>query len=145
MKRKLFWILIVLLAFIIIIVLVGVMVFIYSGDKTSNTELSFENIELTDTSFTAQCIFTSSGKSFRKYDYTMEGDTLYLTVYGGLVNRKYPNGDFEIVIEDHLENITKVCLNGTDEVTVLYKRQFWFILSEIYQVSVLRDFDVKTE
>ncbi len=122
MKRKLFWILIVLLAFIIIIVLVGVMVFIYSGDKTSNTELSFENIELTDTSFTAQCIFTSSGKSFRKYDYTMEGDTLYLTVYGGLVNRKYPNGDFEIVIEDHLENITKVCLNGTDEVTVLYKR-----------------------
>ncbi len=122
MKRKLFWILFVLLAFIIIIVLVGVMVFIYSGDKTSNTELSFENIELTDTSFTAQCIFTSSGKSFRKYDYTMEGDTLYLTVYGGLVNRKYPNGDFEIVIEDHLENITKVCLNGTDEVTVLYKR-----------------------
>lgn len=122
MKRKLFWILIVLLAFIIIIILVGVMVFIYSGDKTSNTELSFENIELTDTSFTAQCIFTSSGKSFRKYDYTMEGDTLYLTVYGGLVNRKYPNGDFEIVIEDHLENITKVCLNGTDEVTVLYKR-----------------------
>ncbi len=122
MKRKLFWILIVLLAFIIIIVLVGVMVFIYSGDKTSNTELSFENIELTDTSFTAQCIFTSSGKSFRKYDYTMEGDTLYLTVYGGLANRKYPNGDFEIVIEDHLENITKVCLNGTDEVTVLYKR-----------------------
>ena len=44
MKQKLFWILIVLLAFIIIIVLVGVMVFIYSGDKTSNTELSFENI-----------------------------------------------------------------------------------------------------
>ncbi len=122
MKRKLFWILIVLLAFIIIIVLVGVMVFIYSGDKTSNTELSFENIELTDTSFTAQCIFISSGKSFRKYDYTMEGDTLYLTVYGGLVNSKYPNGNFEIVIEDHLENITKVCLNGTDEVTVLYKR-----------------------
>lgn len=100
----------------------GVMVFIYSGDKTSNTELSFENIELTDTSFTAQCIFISSGKSFRKYDYTMEGDTLYLTVYGGLVNSKYPNGNFEIVIEDHLENITKVCLNGTDEVTVLYKR-----------------------
>ena len=122
MKQKLFWILIVLLAFIIIIVLVGVMVFIYSGDKTSNTEKSFENIELTDTSFTAQCIFISSGKSFRKYDYTMEGDTLYLTVYGGLVNSKYPNGNFEIVIEDHLENITKVCLNGTDEVTVLYKR-----------------------
>lgn len=122
MKQKLFWILIVLLAFIIIIVLVGVMVFIYSGDKTSNTELSFENIELTDTSFTAQCIFISSGKSFRKYDYTMEGDTLYLTVYGGLVNSRYPNGNFEIVIEDHLENITKVCLNGTDEVTVLYKR-----------------------
>lgn len=122
MKRKHFWILMVLLAFIIIIVLVGVMVFIYSGDKTSNTELLFENIELTDTSFTAQCVFTSSGKSFRKYDYTMEGDTLYLTVYGGLVNSKYPNGDFEIVIQDHLENITKVCLNGTDEVTVLYKR-----------------------
>lgn len=121
MKRKLFWILMVLLAFIIIVV-VGVMVFIYSGDKTSNTELLFENIELTDTSFTAQCMFTSSGKSFRKYDYTMEGDTLYLTVYGGLVNSKYPNGDFEIVIQDHLENITKVCLNGTDEVTVLYKR-----------------------
>ena len=122
MKRKLFWILMVLLAFIIIIVLVGVIVFIYSDDKTSNTELLFENIELTDTSFTAQCMFTSSGKSFRKYDYTMEGDTLYLTVYGGLVNSKYPNGNFEIVIEDHLENITKVCLNGTDEVTVLYKR-----------------------
>ncbi len=31
MKRKLFWILFVLLAFIIIIVLVGVMVFIYSA------------------------------------------------------------------------------------------------------------------
>lgn len=122
MKQKLFWILMVLLAFIIIIVFVGVMVFVYSDDKTSNTELSFENIELTDTSFTAQCIFTSSGKSFRKYDYTMEGDTLYLTVYGGLVNNKYPNGDFEIVIQDHLENITKVCLKGTDEVTVLYKR-----------------------
>ena len=140
MKRKLFWILIGLLAFIIIIVLVGVMFSVYiCDDKTSNTELSFENIELTDTSFTAQCIFISSGKSFRKYDYTMEGDTLYLTVYGGLVNSKYPNGNFEIVIEDHLENITKVCLNGTDEVTVLYKRQLGFIRSETHRFSVSRE------
>lgn len=112
MKRKYFWMIIVLIVFVILLVIAGIVFsFFNNADEVSSTEVSFEAMELTDTSFTAEGIFTSSGMSFRKYEYTVEGDTLSISVFGGLVNNKYPNGDFKIAIQGQLENITKVCLD----------------------------------
>lgn len=90
--------------------------------RVSNTEIAFSNMILTDTNLTATAIFTSSGKSFRGYDYTIEENTLYITVYGGLVSNKYPNGDLTIDIQDELQSITTICLKNNDDVTVLYTR-----------------------
>lgn len=90
--------------------------------KVSNAEIAFSNIILTDNKLTATAVLTASGKSFRGYDYTIEKNTLYITVYGGLVNNKYSNGDFTIDIEDNLQSITTVCLKNNDDVTVLYTR-----------------------
>lgn len=126
MKNKPIWIIIVLTV-LIAAAIAGIVFFIYNRSaedmmSVSDTEISFSNIELTDTNLTAVAAFTASGKSYRKYNYTVEGNTLYITVYGGLVSSRYPNGDFMIDIHDNLQNITTVCLKDNNNATVLYTR-----------------------
>lgn len=108
---------------LILIVLSGIVFFAYSrGSKASAAELSFTDMELTDTGFTAKAEFMSSGKSFRKYSYTIEGGVLYLTVYSKLAGGRYSAGSFTIDIQDDLRDISAVCLKGCDDTAVLCTR-----------------------
>ena len=53
MKRKYFWMIIVLIVFVILLVIAGIVFsFFNNADEVSSTEVSFEAMELTDTSLT---------------------------------------------------------------------------------------------
>lgn len=77
----------------------------------SISEIIIRDVSLSEQKFTLSGSFVSSGKSFRKYTYTIDGDSLYIVISGGLVTKKYPSGDFSIKIEDvNLKNVSKVFL-----------------------------------
>lgn len=110
-------------AAVILIVMLWIVFFVYrTGSEASAAELSFTEMKLTDTGFTAKAEFMSSGKSFRKYSYTIEEGVLYLTVYGGLAGGRYSEGSFAVDIQDDLKNVSAVCLKGCDDTAVLYTR-----------------------
>ncbi len=119
-QKKHKWMLFVL----IVLAAAAVTVFFgYSrGSKASAAEISFTNMELTDTGFTAEAEFISSGKTFRTYHYTIEGSVLYLTVYGGLAGGGYSDGNFTVDIQEDMQEVATVCLKGCDDVAVLYTR-----------------------
>lgn len=75
------------------------------------SEIIIRDVSLSEQKFTLSGSFVSSGKSFRKYTYTIDGDSLYIVINGGLVTKEYPSGDFSIKIEDeNLKNVSKVFL-----------------------------------
>lgn len=75
------------------------------------SEIIIRDASLSEQKFTLSGSFVSSGKSFRNYTYTIDGDSLYIVINGGLVTKEYPSGDFSIKIEDeNLKNVSKVFL-----------------------------------
>lgn len=75
------------------------------------SEIIIRDVSLSEQKFTLSGSFVSSGKSFRNYTYTIDGDSLYIVINGGLVTKEYPSGDFSIKIEDeNLKNVSKVFL-----------------------------------
>lgn len=118
-KKKSVWI----AAAVILIILLGIIFFVNrKGSEASAAELSFTEMELTDTGFTAKAEFMSSGKSCRRYSYVIEKGVLYLTVYGGLAGGRYSDGSFTVDIQDDLKDVFTVCLKGCDDTAVLYTR-----------------------
>ena len=119
-KKKSVWI---ASAAVILIVLLGIVFFVNrKGSEASAAELSFTEMELTDTGFTAKAEFMSSGKSCRRYSYAVEKGVLYLTVYGGLAGGRYSDGSFTVDIQDDLKDVFTVCLKGCYDTAVLYTR-----------------------
>ena len=110
-------------AAVILIVMLWIVFFVYrTGSEASAAELSFTEMKLTDTGFTAKAEFMSSGKSFWKYSYTIEEGVLYLTVYGGLAGGRYSEGSFAVDIQDDLKNVSAVCLKGCDAAVYCLKK-----------------------
>lgn len=96
----------------------------HSGSRASFTELAFSNSSLTDTSFYSNVSFVSSGKSLRSLSHSIEDDSLYITVRGGLANKKYPKGDFNINIREDLSSVNNVYLmdEAEDEPILIFHR-----------------------
>lgn len=113
-KKTLIILLIPIVAFCLVFSIF--LLILYQVSSVSMSEISIHNMSLSDHTFTARGTFVSSGKSFRSYTYTIDGCALYITIYGGLVTKKYPNGDFSITIEDiGLQNVSEVFLiHGKD-------------------------------
>ncbi|MDE6319443.1 MAG: hypothetical protein K2M22_07025 [Lachnospiraceae bacterium] len=106
----------------LIAIISSVFLILTRSEIVTDSEVVLTNISLSDTALNAAGTFTSSGNSFRKYVYTIKENSLYITVYGGLVSNKYPNGDFTIDIQDDLHGINTVYLKSGDEETVIFKR-----------------------
>ena len=102
----------------LVIIVAGVMIIGGSVKKNmtvvSAEELSFNDIRLSDTSFYSKVTFLSSGKTFRRYKYEIDQNNLYITVYGGLANKRFPDGRFEIDIQDSLGDVNAVYLKERD-------------------------------
>lgn len=123
MKSRSIWITVI----IVLIAIMGFGFFVLNRNNkyrkgVTGSEVAFTNISLSDTELNAAGTFIASGKSFRKYAYTIKDNSLYITVYGGLVRNKYPNGDFIIDIQDDLQGIDTVYLKSGDEETAIFKR-----------------------
>lgn len=106
---------------IVLIVMVFVSLFLIARwnnhtTSVSSSEVAFTHIRLADDSLNLSGSLLSSAKSYRGFTYTIEKDTLYLTLSQGMVNRKYPDGDFTIAIEDQaLEQVSAIYLkSGSD-------------------------------
>lgn len=109
MKRK------IIVRGILIAAILLVFVFLLKNNKqmqgVSLSEIIIRDVSLSEQKFTLSGSFVSSGKSFRNYTYTIDGDSLYIVINGGLVTKEYPSGDFSIKIEDEkLKNVSKVFL-----------------------------------
>lgn len=123
MKSRSIWITVI----IVLIAIMGFGFFVLNRNNkyrkgVTGSEVAFTNISLSDTELNAAGTFIASGKSFRKYAYTIKDNSLYITVYGGLVRNKYPNGDFIIDIQDDLQGIDTVYLKSGDEETAIFER-----------------------
>lgn len=120
MKRK-----IIIISIMIVLVLLA-FVFTLKNNRqmqgVSISEIIIRDVSLSEQKFTLSGSFVSSGKSFRNYTYTIDGDSLYIVINGGLVIKKYPLGDFSINIEDeNLKNVSKVFLKhgkGNDRIII---------------------------
>lgn len=89
--------------------------------SVSGSEVAFTDIRLENNTLTIHGSLLSSAKSYRKYTYTIEEDTLYLTVSAGMVNRKYPYGNFTIEIHDPtLQNVSTIRLKSDNETKRIY-------------------------
>ena len=113
---------------IIIVAAVLVLLFHVTREDNRVTNVSFDEVALTDISVVGDTVTLSgsllnSAKSYRKYAYTVESDTLYLTISAGLVNHKYPHGDFTIEIRDpELQNISTICLKRDNKIKKVYPK-----------------------
>lgn len=109
MKKK-----IIIISIMILLVLLHLF-FLLKNNKqmqgVSISEIIIREVSLSEQKFTLSGSFVSSGKSFRNYTYTIDGDSLYIVISGSFVTKKYPQGDFSIKIEDvNLKNVSKVFL-----------------------------------
>ncbi len=94
--------------------------FINYSSGTDFTTVSVSEAELTENQFTAHLMTSSSGTAFQKYEYKIKDNSLYITVWSGLVNKKYSSGEMDIEIEDNLKNITAVYLKDKDNKKLIY-------------------------
>lgn len=64
----------------------------------------------------------NSGTSFRRSRYAVEDDTLYVTLFSGLVYGNFRQGEMTVQITDPaLENVRQVCLRkGSTEKLVMH-------------------------
>lgn len=116
MKKKAPVVILVLVILIIVVIIINLV----SGTVLSAAELAFEDVQLSETSFYTKASFLSSGKSLRRYTYKIENNALYITVYGGLVNKQFPKGDFVIDIQDNLLDVSIVYLRNKGKITKIY-------------------------
>lgn len=108
----------------LLLIVVFIIFYIMGGKKTMKplyiNEIAINSVELSDTSLCIKGYMLSSGKSFRKSTYEIENETLYISIYGGLVNEKSPSGDFCIDLQDNFTSVTTIYLKGMDGNKLLY-------------------------
>lgn len=116
---------IILFTIVLILVLLAFAYYLFlriKSDPVNSSEIALSDMMLYDQDFSAQCTFVSSGKSFRKYDYSIVGETMYLTIFGGLVSADYPTGDFTIWIQDDFKDVKKVVLKSGEKEELIFER-----------------------
>lgn len=116
----------VCLVAIVLIAIVLVLLFLVARGNNnmtsvSSSEVAFTDIRLADDTLTISGSLLNSAKSYREYAYTIESNTLYLTISAGVINHKYPYGDFTIEIQDvALQNVSAIHLKSDSETKQIY-------------------------
>ena len=122
MKKK------VVFGFIAIIIILGVVIVMFNILRKSNTpasELTFSEISLIQSEKKAIIIgeLTSSGKSYRGYDYRIEGDMLIIKINSGLVNTSHLSGDFSIeIIDNQIANLQNIAIESGKDIVQVYPK-----------------------
>lgn len=115
MKRVLF------IGMLIIIILIGICIWSINRGDSDYSNLYVGDILLNKSEFSAKAVQESSGKSFRKYDYQIDNDSLYITLFSGIVTRSYPSGTIQIEINDsQLNKVRHVYLKNKNDTKLIY-------------------------
>ena len=84
--------------------------------------VSIENALLSEDMFSADAFMFSSGTSFRRYEYQIDGSSMYITIYTGLVTKKYSSGNMRIEITDpQLKQVDFVYLKDGEQIKLIYE------------------------
>ncbi len=122
MKKKAIIIISAIIVVIGLIALAGYL-FINYSTGTDFVTIGVSKADLTENQFTAHLMTSSSGTAFQKYEYEIKDDSLYITVWSGLVNKKYSSGEMDIKIKDDLSNIKSVYLKDKDNTKLIYSKE----------------------
>lgn len=108
--------------FIVIMLIIFFVIFVITNKCTSDfSDLSIHDISLYENTFKATAMQLSSGKSIRNYSYTVNNDSLYITIYSGMVTRKHQSGTLYINFTDsQLCDIKTVYLQNGESVKLIY-------------------------
>lgn len=113
-----------MLIIVLIVVVCAIVSFLLIRSERKMS-VSFEEIAITNISLSENTLIFSgrllaSAKSYKDYEYIIIGDSLYITVYGGLATKAKANGDFNIIFEDEdIKNVNRVYLkHGEQEIQI---------------------------
>jgi len=114
------------IVFTVIMIGVGIaMFFALSKSSTSIGEVAFSEISMihSENTLILNGMLVSSAKSYRDSTYNIQGDALNIVINSGIVSKKYPDGSFEIKIEDErISNINVVYLQDGKTFTLIYPK-----------------------
>lgn len=86
-------------------------------------DLSFNNVVLEDGVFRVNISQQSSGKSFRRHKYKIDGENLYLTISSGLAIGNTGSGILDVEVKDEkLKNVKKVYVKNGKEQKMIWKK-----------------------
>ncbi len=105
----------------VILALFSVRIFVDNGRSSDFSSLSVKDISLYENTFSTTVNHLSSGSSIRDYSYAIDNSSLYITVYSGLVTRKYPSGTLNIKFTDpQLSDVKAVYLQDGSLKKLIY-------------------------
>lgn len=120
-KKRFIWTASILLAVALGGILVLPSVLGMGKSELSVDNVAFKKVELTTHVLTLSGSLTSSGMSYRDCEYKQDGSNLYVTLQGGLVNKKHPDGDFDISIRnDDFSKVDRVYLKYGESHTLIF-------------------------
>lgn len=112
--------------FTVIVIGVGiVMFFTLCKSSTSINELAFNEISIinAENKLVLNGTLVSSGKSYHDFTYSIQDNTVYITINSGIVHKKYQGGHFEIVIEEpNISSIQQIYLQDGSNSTLIFPK-----------------------
>lgn len=121
-KHKFAKIFLLLILLITVVIIIYMIIGLLSGSNNYE-DLIFHNFNLQDEYFSVNVETWSSGKTFRKYKYKIEGENLYLTIRSGLAMKNIGTGILEVEIKDKkLTNVKNVYVKNGKEIKLIWTR-----------------------
>lgn len=103
-----------------ILVLVFLFFYLRWNSILSINEVAITSVELSDENLRLEGTLTSSAKYYKDFDYSIEGETLIITLYGTLFKRG--QDDLSILISDDLSGVQTILLKDKTEEKEIYKK-----------------------
>lgn len=66
--------------------------------------------------------FSDSSRAYKKYDYTLDGEDLYVSIKSVLVSDKYKDGEFQINIPVNGTEVNNIYLLNGDKTKAIYSK-----------------------
>ena len=123
-KKRLVWATAIILAVILSGMLVFPSVLGMNKSELSTAEIAFNQVELTPNALRLSGTLVASALSYRDCEYEQDGSNLYITLQGGLVTKKHPDGDFDISIRnDDFSKVDRVYLKHGEDHVLIYPQR----------------------
>lgn len=115
----------IILTVIVVLGVSFVMFFSLNKSSTPISEIAFNEISITQNEGVVIIAGTlmSSGKSYRDFTYSIQDDTLMVTINSGIVSKKHMDGSFYIKIEDvRISNVQEIYLHDGKDTSLIYPK-----------------------